>query len=246
MKKRIDLKNESGAALVLEATIIYPIVLISVLFLIIWGLTFIQRGYLQYSASQLSTYIAKTIVYPGYQYIDLPFYSDKEVSQLDGVNAAMDVHHPYRYFFGLDSDIKEIMDESTKKMVEVKLPHSGFMKAKGGSSVIIPDDVSEFDYVFQSSDKNGYVCAITAKKGFARVYLGQNYVFSDFFRMIGLGGRKMTIYGDSLVYMSDSVEILRTTDWAYETANMLLEKAGIDFSLDKIKQTLDKITHMGD
>lgn len=245
MKKLVDFKSEGGAALVLEAVIVYPIALVAVMFLVLWGFTFMQRGYLQYCSSQLSSYIAKMVIYPGYENIDVPFYSTDTVSQLEGVNKAMDEHRPYRYFFGLDKDIKEVIDQSRKKMVDEVMPGSGFLKAAEGSAVSVPDDISGADVVYQSPKKNGYVCAIDAKSGFARVYLGQNYIFADFLRMIGLGGAKLTIYGDSLQYMSDSVELVRITDWAYETINKVLKKAGVNFNLDKIKETLDKITKMG-
>lgn len=248
MKRRIDFKSESGAALVLEATIVYPIALCAVMFLIIWGFTFVQRGYLQYSASELSSYIAKTIAYPGYQYIDAPFYKagDSQKTVLEGMNEAMNVHNPYRYIFGFDKEVKDIIDKSAKAMVTDKLPDSGYLKADKGEEVYIPEDMENAKYIYQSPEKNGYVCAISASKGFARVYLAQNYVFSDLFRTLGLGGRRMTIYGDSLVYINDSVELIRITDWAYDTVDMVLSKTGADFSLDKIKTVLNKITNMGD
>lgn len=243
MKKKIDFRSESGAALVLEAVIVYPIALVAVMFLILWGFTFLQRGYLQYCASQLSSYIAKVVVYPGYENIDVPFYSTETVSQLEGVNKAMDIHRPYRYFFGLDSEIKDIIKQSRETMVNQTLPGSGFLRADSGTEVYVPDDF-DADYIYQSSQKNGYVCAISSKSGFARVYLAQNYVFADFLRILGIGGKRTTVYGDSLQYMSDSVEIVRITDWAYETINEVLNKVGIDFNLDKIKETLNKITKM--
>ena len=242
--KKIDFKSEGGAALVLEAVIVYPIALVAIAFLILWGMTFLQRGYLQYTASQLSGYIARTIVYPGYEKIDLPFYDTRTVSQLDGVNQAMEVHNPYRYFFGLDGEVKNIINTSRQEMVENRMPGAGFLKAREGDTVHVPDDMNDADIVYQSPRRNGYVCAISAKSGFARVYLAQNYIFADFLRMIGLGGAKLTIYGDSLQYMSDSVEIVRVTDWAYDTINMLLDRAGIDFNLEKIGSTLKKITGM--
>lgn len=245
MKKLVDFKSEGGAALVLEAVIVYPIALVAVIFLILWGFTFMQRGYLQYCSSQLSSYIAKMVIYPGYENIDLPFYSTETVSQLDGVNKAMGEHRPYRYFFGLDKDIKDVIEQSRKKMVDEVLPGSGFLKAEEGFDVELPDDLKGAGIVYQSPKKNGYVCAIDARSGFARVYLGQNYIFADFLRMIGLGGAKLTIYGDSLQYMSDSVELVRVTDWAYETINKVLEKAGINFNLDKIGEMVNKISNMG-
>lgn len=241
--KKIDFKSEGGAALVLEAVIVYPIALVAVMFLILWGVTFLQRGYLQYTASQLSGYIARTIVYPGYEKIDLPFYETRTVSQLDGVNQAMEVHNPYRYFFGLDGEIKTIIKTSRQELVDNRMTGAGFLKAKEGDVVNVPEDMDKADYVYQSPKRNGYVCAISAKSGFARVYIAQNYIFADFLRMIGLGGAKLTIYGDSLHYMSDSVEIVRVTDWAYDTVNMLL--SGTGFDLDEIGKLINEFTGMG-
>jgi len=243
MKKKIDFKSEDGAALVLEAVIVYPIALVAVMFLILWGVTFLQRGYLQYCSSQLSSYIAKTIVYPGYEKIDAPFYETSSSTILSAVNSAMEVHNPYRYLFGLDGEIKTIIEKSKTEMTDNYMPDKGFIRAAEGLGVKIPDDLKGYDY--QSPKKNGYTCAISAKSGFARVYIGQNYVFADFLRMLGLGGKKMVIYGDSLQYMSDSVELVRVTDWAFDTVEMILEKTGLDQKLNQIKAAIDKITHIG-
>ncbi len=243
MRKKIDFKSEDGAALVLEAVIVYPIALVAVMFLILWGVTYLQRGYLQYCSSQLSGYIAKTIVYPGYEKIDAPFYTTNSSTILQSVNNAMDVHNPYRYLLGLDDEIENIIKKSKTEMTDNYIPDKGFLRAAEGLGVKIPDDLKGFDY--QSPKKNGYTCAISAKSGFARVYIAQNYVFADFLRMIGLGGRKMTIYGDSLQYMSDSVELVRVTDWALDTVETILDKTGLGGYVDKIKSAIDKIMNIG-
>ncbi|MGN1120288.1 MAG: hypothetical protein ACI4Q4_08005 [Oscillospiraceae bacterium] len=239
MKKKIDFKSESGAALVLEATIVYPIVLVAVMFLILWGLTYAQQGYMQYLSSSLSSYLVKSITYPGYDKLEAPFYTTNTKSQLASVNEAMEVHNPYRYLLGMDSEVDDIVEATKTQMVDNYLPDSGFLKAAKGQNVRVPDELRGMDY--QSSSKNGYTCAICAKNGFARVYIAQNYVFADFTRMIGLGGKTMVISGDSLQYMSDSVEIVRLTDFAYDSVNLLLEHFGSSFNLDQIRATIDKM-----
>ena len=235
MKKKFDFKSEDGAAEVLEAVIIYPIVLVAVIFLILWGFTYVQRGYLQYASSQLSGYLSKVAAYPGYDMIEVPFYKTQDKTQLDAVNSAMKVHNPYRYFFGLDKNMKEITEACRTNMADDFIQNRGFLKANEGE-VPVPSDFTGSAY--QSKGKKGYVCAINTKTGFARVYIAQNYIFADFFSLIGLGGRKMTLYGDSLQYLGDSVEVVRVTDFACDTINYVLESTGIKGKIDKIQDTI--------
>ena len=239
MRKRIDFKSEDGAALVLEAVIVYPIALVAVMFLIMWGLTYLQQGYLQYQASSLSNYIARCTVYPGYEKIDAPFYEARQTTILQSINSAMEVHNPYRYFGGLDEDITKIVEESKTKMVDEFIPSKGFLKAAEDHDIPVPDDLKGMEV--QSTGKRGYTCAIVAGTGFSRVYIAQNYIFADFFRMIGLGGKKMVIYGDSMQYIGDSVEVVRVTDFAFDAIEWVIGLFGsdADATLKKIRSVID-------
>ena len=210
--KKIDLRSEKGAALVLEATIVYPITLVVVFFMFIWGLTYIQKAYLNHCSYQMATYVSKCILYPGYQHLEEPFYeSSDDTKQMDRVNAAMDVHNPYRYFNPVDTGIKEIIDNSADVMVNQYLPTKGYLKAVSGT-VPLPDGFSAMTH----TEGDGYTCGVRATTNTVTVFLGQRYVFSDLFRMIGMGGRNYNITAFNSAFVSDSVELVRITDMVGE------------------------------
>lgn len=245
MKKLIkELRSEKGAASVLEAAIVLPVAFIVVILFVFLGFTYVQRAYLQYHASKLSEYISKSILYPGYQYIQHPFYTSSGNNngvKLDDVNKAMKNNDPYRYLAGLfkseykikDVDGRNIVETSADKMVKEYLTKHGFLKASGG-------DLKEPNGYTHSANDNGFICAISADTSKVSVYIAQNYMFSSFFRMIGMGNKYTTISGQCTSFISDSVEFVRNTDMAFDAANILAEKLGID--VKKIKETIGKIT----
>lgn len=249
MKKIIkELRSEKGAASVLEATIVLPIVFISVILLIFLGFTYAQRAFLQYHASQLSGYISKAILYPGYQYIEQPFYSNSGKNSavtLNDVNEAMKHDDPYRYLTGLfnpqskikDVEGRNIVETSADKMVSDYLTKHGFLKASGGD--LKKPGTKNFAKA-TVRNANGFMCAIYADTSKVSVYIAQNYMFASFFRMIGMGDKYTTISGQSTSFISDSVEFIRNTDMVFDVANMLAQKMDID--VDKIKEVIGKLT----
>lgn len=245
MKKLIkELRSEKGAASVLEATIVLPVAFIAVTLFIFLGFTYVQRAYLQYHASKLSGYISKSILYPGYQYIQRPFYTasgNNNGVTLDDVNKAMKSSDPYRYLAGLfkpeykikDADGRNIVKTSADAMVTDYLTKHGFLKASGG------DPKAPNGYQYTGND-NGFICAISADTSKVSVYIAQNYMFASFFRMIGMGSKYTTISGQCTSFITDSVEFVRNTDMVFDAANILAEKLGID--VNKIKETIGNIT----
>ncbi len=251
MKNKFDIRSEDGAAYVLEAIIIFPLVFLVVIFLVFVGFTYVQQGFLNYHSSEMAAYLAKNICYPGYDYIDEPIYDSgkgKEVT-LDNMNKAANAGAPYRYLFGLfGSEYKsaednngDIMPQYAKHMAETYLQNHGFLKSSGGS-VDLPSGV-KFDKN-RTFSSNGYICAVSANTSRVVVYMAQNFVFADFFRMIGIGGKKMVISSQSTSYVTDSLEIVKLTDMAFDVTNFVLGKLGIDTSkLDKIGEMIKKVTN---
>lgn len=247
MKYKADLRSEDGAAYVLEATIVYPIVLVAAMFMIILGFTHLQKSFLQHSATELSTYLAKVIRYPGYEYIETPFYeknSGEEVSAADmdkRVNKAMERVEPYRYLFNVftfkgDDDL---ISDTAKEMVNTYLVKHGYVK---GNEKSIPDTPSDIGSG-ESAVGAGRRCTIVANSSHVTVYIGQNYILSSLYRMIGLGGKRLDLSGQATAYVCDSVEIVRLTDTAFDLANFIAGKLGIDFS--KISGYISKLTGNG-
>lgn len=256
MKKFIDeFHSEKGAASVLEATIVFPLVFLIVIFLIFLGLTYAQQSFLQYHASRLSSYLAKTVLYPGYQSIETPFYivydgsgaGPKTLQIGDAqMETAMEMYDPYRYLAGLfknsytikDASNRNMVEEAAETMVSSYLTEHGFTK-NGGGDVVDPSMVELFKFG-STKTSDGIKCVIAADTSKVSVYLAENYRFSTFFRMIGIGGRLMTINGQCTSFITDSVEFIRNVDMVFDAADFLAKKLGID--IDKINNVIKKIT----
>ena len=245
MKYKLDLRSEDGAAYVLEATIVYPIVLVATLFLIILGFTHVQKALLQHEATELSTYIAKVIRFPGYALIDQPFYMEDSAITLDGYNSAMEEIKPYRYLFNMNGDFsfgddskgEELLPKCAKEMVQTYLVKHGFLK--GDERSIPTPEIASYNNV-QNEVWAGRRCVISANSSRVVVYLGQDFVLSNMFRMIGLGNKKLVLSGQCTSYVCDSVEIVRITDMAFDLIDFLAGK--LNFDLEKITDSISKIT----
>lgn len=244
--KKIDFRSEDGAALVFEAMIVYPIVLLSVIFLVFMGFINVQKGFMQHCADELSTYIAKVIRYPGYDKLQDSFMDEDNADiTLGNVNAAMEQIDPYRYLFNLGKDFsdsgsasKDVIPDNAKKIVTEYLISHGFLKAADATAPVSLS--AEFKNSYTDAENAGRRCMISANSSRVVVYLGQNFIFADFFRMIGIGGKQMAITGQSTAYICDSVEVIRVTDCAFDAANFLMEKLGIDIS--NVKEAIKKFT----
>lgn len=246
MKHKLNFRSEDGAAYVLEATIVYPIVLISVIFLIMVGFTYAQKSLLQHRANELSSYLVKVIRYPGYNKIEPPFYvNDGKVdTSLEAVNGAMEQIDPYRYIMGIFGqqydDTKQagvtIVKGCSEETVEYLAEHS-YLKAADDAPEPTTDNYKGAD----PSKLQGRSCYISATTSRVAVYLGQYYVFSNMFRMIGIGGTRMTITGESVSYVCDTVEIARVTDMAFDVVSFISGKLGFD--TEKITSAIQKLTN---
>ncbi len=248
--------SEDGAAYVLEATIIYPIVFLVVILLIFVGLTFMQKAYLQTKAADLSSYIVKAVKYPGFEYIITPDdYYENKISKKGELSAesmagSASVHKPYRYltgFFSTDSlyeihgkDKENVITQLQERMVNEYLPSHGMIQPtdKDSDAPII----SQFTYQ-QTKRSGGYALAIIANTKRVTVYICQNYTFSKLFNMIGLGGRISPIFAEGTAFVNDSIEFVRLTDMAFDAMNFIAGKLNIDTK--KIREIIDMLTGNG-
>ncbi len=264
MKKLIlKIRSEEGTSSIMEAIIVYPIVMIVVIFLLVLGLTYAQKGYLTYKSQELADYIAKNVIYPGYAHIEKPFYdTGGDVISVGDINAAMKENAPYRYMFGIfgsDVGIKDnygelLVDECAAHYAAWYLRKHGILKAysgdinfdevfgeekNGGTGLSSPLlDGKTVNLVLAEYDE-GYLCAVSATTSGVKVYMAQNYIFARFFNMIGIGGRNLTITAKSMSAVSDSVEIVKTTDMAVDVATFLGNKLGFDMSqIDTLKDII--------
>ena len=256
-KMMLKIRSEEGASSIVEAIIVYPIVLIAVVFLLVLGFTYVQEGYLNHKSQSISDYLAKSIIYPGYSYIEKPEYmKEAEAITIGDINAAMKAQAPYRYMFGIfgaetsvkDSSGGDLAENYAKFMANDYLSKHGFLKAysgeidfydvfKEGEAELGQDENGNIGYYYSNAPKvlatnaeGGYLCAIRATTAQVEVYMAQNYVFARFFRMIGMGNRNYTISAKGISAVSDSLEIVKTTDMATDMITFLAQRLGFDIS----------------
>ncbi len=248
MKKLI--KSESGAASILEATILFPIVLVTVMFLIFVGFTFLQRAILQSTADRLSQYLSRCVAYPGYTELIDPFYEPaKDTSWENRVKNAMadEYSDPYRYtfgIFGLYSKTKEYAQTGRDAMLKNGyLEKVSFLKPST-TEVGIPAELASLS----PETENGYVCGISASTSNITVYLGQKYIFAGFYDVIGIGNAEMMIYGKSTSNVTDVPETVRLVDWSFDTVEKLVCNMGDGKGaeiVEKVKEAIKKISGNG-
>lgn len=255
--KNVNLKirSEEGASNILEAIIVYPVVLIAVVFLLVLGFTYVQEGYLNYKSQELSDYLAKCVIYPGYAYIEKPEYFTGSTITLGDIKGAMKAQAPYRYLFGIfgaetsveDSSGGDIAQNYAQLMTNGYLENHGYLKSYSGDidfydvfnegkSKLIKDDVGNIvgrskntgPQVLETNATGGYLFAVRASTSQVEVYMAQNYVFARFFGMIGMGNRKIAISAKGISAVSDSLEIVKTTDMATDMITFLANKLGFD------------------
>lgn len=246
MKKSIlKIRSEEGAANMIEVIIVYPIVFIAVAFLLILGFTYVQTGFLNYESQRLSDYIAKVVLYPGYTNIERPIYANtNDTITIGDLNAAMEKEAPYRYILGIFGSETGIKDQNgddlaaqyAQYMANEYLSEHGYLKSYSGD--IDVSDKFDSDHTVINS-KDGYACAIRATTSQVEVYLAQNYVFAKFFSMISLGNVKTVVSAKGSSAVSDSLEIIKTTDMGIDMVTFLAEKLGFD--MDNIKTLKDII-----
>ena len=118
--------DESGAAGVIEMTLIFPVILICIFFLISAGCFMLQAVFTYNNAQRVAMAAVRMIACPGYGClygdngitVTADFTTDSDISA-DLINRIMRIHSPYRYLTPevLDHDDKRMLDDSLKRLV---------------------------------------------------------------------------------------------------------------------------------
>ena len=195
----------------------------------------------------MADYYAKVVQYPGYQYIEAPLTVGKHTDgELDRVNKAMEVHNPYRYLFGLfnsvDDGIGTTVVNDVTGMVNTYLPSHSFLKADKRSTPDLPDGFRPLSDK-ASPSANGYICAVSISNSHVKVFVGQRYIFSRMFNMIGMGNKYTNITATATMFTNDSTEFIRNCDFIFSTVDMIIEKTGFD--TQKITDVVNLFTGNG-
>ena len=221
MKVVEQLKKEKGAATIVEASIIMPIVFIIVCFLFIMGYYQLELATLQSRADRVADVASRIMIQSGY-----PKYGEIETNKIDfeGVNSfdaglIKEIYHdlnPYRYwgigerkFDGVASTkLKRVMDAKAYFDINSSITN---VEIKSKSNILS----NKVEVIFNSKVK-----------------------LPRFFNFLGLP-TEINKQFSTVAFVSDSSEFLRNTDIVFDLGEYLAKKCKIS---DNAKDVINKIT----
>lgn len=215
-----QLKSENGAATIVEASIVFPIVFLIIIVLFIMGIFQLELATLQMKTDRIADTASRIIAqkaYAGYGKIDTgkidfssPVFLDDD--QLKQMYADLD---PYRYWGNGSSQLNSQSQGELKNM---------FNKEQYVNAWILNKTMEI------KPQKSGLSNKVTVK-----VTLKTD--FPDFIKVLGLPTEIKKDF-TSVAYVSDTSEFIRNTDLVFDTAQTLASKFNIS---DKVTDFVNKI-----
>ena len=231
------LKEEKAAAQMVEAAIIYPIVFLIIFLMIYIGLYILQAITIGTYAQKFAILASREISQPGYStLLSMDKYSNSAV-EMDTADAII----------GTDSDGKKSsavnVDELSKKITDFSVLYRYWSKdpMKTGkesyenalkkmveeNSIIVPQNNGVLNVTIEC-DNNIISQFVTVKVEQELMH----FAVLDFF-----GVKSPTVSATAVATVSDTDELIRTTDFAADCITALASKLGID--IGKARETVD-------
>lgn len=221
MKVVEQLKKEKGAATIVEASIIMPIVFIIVCFLFIMGYYQLELATLQSRADRVADVASRIMIQSGYTK-----YGEIETNKIDfeGVNSfdaglvkeIYDDLNPYRYW-GIGE--RKFDDTASSKLKRV-------MDAKAYFDV--NSSITNVEIKSKSNVLSNKIEVIVSSK----------VKLPGFFNFLGLP-TEVNKQFSTVAFVSDSSEFLRNTDIVFDLGKFLAKKCKVS---DNAKDVINKIT----
>lgn len=214
------IKNENGAATIVEASIVFPIVFFIVIVLFIMGIFQLELSTLQMKTDRIADTSSRIIAQKAYASygaidsgkLDFPSVVTLSEEQLKSIYADLD---PYRYWGNAGSQLTSESSSKLKNMFDKEQYIDAWILNK--TMKIKPQ-------------KEGL-----SNKVIVEVTLTTD--FPDFISILGLPTEiKKTFH--STAYVSDTSEFIRNTDLVFDTAQTLADKFNIS---DKVSDIVNKI-----
>lgn len=223
------IKDETGAAMIVEAVIIYPIVILCLFFLIYVGLLMIQSAMLSSCAEKMAMVAAREVAYPGYLKSTGGAFTSNSVDLDDGgeVNVTFIISEteikPYRYWSPdpLSNESKETIKDIICNPVYGIVKTQSILGTRKTEATVICTNYLITQYV--------------------KVTIKQEVLDIGVLKYFGLSNPTVNV--EAVAAVGDSDEFVRNTDLMYDAVKWLAEKLGIDFKKikGKIESALDKI-----
>lgn len=98
--------SEDGAATIIEYTIVLPIVMAIIMFLMFTGYLIYDKATMEAATERTALYVSKVVADPNYPNITTRSSSSNEVDEIAITSGSIKTH-PYRYLFGksVDTDV---------------------------------------------------------------------------------------------------------------------------------------------
>ena len=205
------LKNENGAAQIIEMTLIFPLVLLVMGFLIYVASFMMETVSIYTNSQKVAVAACRQMAYPGYEYLYQGggITSKVDFNMADGavpgkavIEAMMQVHDPYRYWVSgdklLDPSEVDSLENSLEKLIE-------------DSSLVVSGDVE---------------CTITTENNFlnqeVKVRAVKKIKVPSFVTYFGINDI-VTIDVTATAVSNDPAEFIRNTDMVFDLATDIWE-----------------------
>lgn len=233
MKKILSiLKNENGAAQMVEAAFIYPVVFLCIAFLIYLGLYILQFMSVSAYAQKVALLASREIAYPGYINIvtESPYSNASVEADLGNsnsfngrINMTFDPEkvesRAYRYWKsnpleGYEQSFKDILVEMVRK--------NSIIGAKDNVDVVIKSD-------------NYFIVQY--------VTVSVSQPLMDFPILEFFGIESPTVKATVQASVNDTDEFVRNTDFAVDALEIIANKLGIDVNgmKEKVQNAKEKL-----
>ena len=228
MKRLI--RNQSGAALVVEAVVIYPLVILCLFFLLYMGLIIIQSSVLNSIAQKMALVAAREVAYPGYLTL-----------AGDDAFATAGVEMKTNSTIKLDFETNNVKVEAYRYWS--KDPLSSAAKDKITSLISDPKNglVKSQSLLDLGKVEAKVTCSNYAVTQFVTVTIEQEILNNDVFRFFGI--ENPTISARAVASVNDSDEFVRDVDLVIDAVDWLAKKLGINIAelRSKVESAIDKI-----
>lgn len=207
------MKSENGAASIIEMTLIFPLVIMILIFLIYLGAYIYDNVTIYNNSQMIAVAVSREVQVPGYEkfYENGGITTKADFNWNDGysptpeiINSIMGIHKPYRYWTQsmIDDVTVTSMENALKNIVSTR-------------SFLVSADVS-----CDIKVKNHYLSQTV------EVNVKRKINTPKFFDYIGLKS-SWDIDITATAVVSDSSEFVRNTDMVFDLANYLLEEIKI-------------------
>lgn len=226
------LSDEKGAAQLIEAAILYPVVFMILFFLIYVGLYMLQAITLESFAQKTAIIAAKEIARPGYiNEIGANSMNDAAVELNSSVSLSsgykFDFWTLYRYCDFISKDKKMLINDDNRSTLSSCVKNMANQFSIIGAKDDVSVEIKPENYFFSQS---------------VTVNVTQSVLEFPVLSFFGIDASQK-ITASACASVSDTDEFIRNADFIYDCVNFLCKKLGVDLNsiTSTISSALDKI-----